>query len=115
VSGITVLLYTQGLNSQTLLFGYFQYFSILFMFLSDFALSADYFLIFSPLLVFRVVLIGQPIMIVMLYLQCTLLVDLREGLRREGDGWAPLGNGYCNPVLLYFIMYCMYVLISADS
>jgi hypothetical protein len=36
VSGITVLLYTQGLNSQTLLFGYFQYFSILFMFLSSF-------------------------------------------------------------------------------
>ena len=35
VSGITVLLYTQGLNSQTLLFGYFQYFSILFMFLSS--------------------------------------------------------------------------------
>jgi hypothetical protein len=37
VSGITVLLYTQGLNSQTLLFGYFQYFSILFMFLSSFS------------------------------------------------------------------------------
>jgi hypothetical protein len=36
VSGIPVLLYTQGLNSQTLLFGYFQYFSILFMFLSSF-------------------------------------------------------------------------------
>jgi hypothetical protein len=35
VSGITVLLYTQGLNSHTLLSGYFQYFSILFMFLSS--------------------------------------------------------------------------------
>jgi hypothetical protein len=29
------LLYTQGLNLQTLLFGYFQYFSVLFMFLSS--------------------------------------------------------------------------------
>ena len=36
LSAITVLsVYTQGLNSHTLLFGYFQYFSILFMFLSS--------------------------------------------------------------------------------
>jgi hypothetical protein len=37
VSGITAcfIIYTHGLNSQTLLFGYFQYFSILFMFLSS--------------------------------------------------------------------------------
>ena len=34
MDGITVLLNTQGVISQTLLFGYFQYFSILFMFLS---------------------------------------------------------------------------------
>jgi biopolymer transport protein ExbB/TolQ len=33
VNGITFLLYTQDLNSQTLLFGYFQYFYILFMFM----------------------------------------------------------------------------------
>jgi hypothetical protein len=45
VSGITVLLYTQGMNSQTLLFGYFQYFSILiFVYVFSFALSAEYFL-----------------------------------------------------------------------
>ena len=43
MSGITVLLYTQGLNSQTLLLGYFQYFSILVMSVFIFALSADYF------------------------------------------------------------------------
>jgi hypothetical protein len=33
-----IYMHAQGLNSQTLLFGYFQYFSIWFMFL-----SADYF------------------------------------------------------------------------
>jgi hypothetical protein len=50
VGGIIVVLYTQGLNSQTLLFGYFQYFSILFMFLSSLFRP----IIFSKIYIFKV-------------------------------------------------------------